>query len=188
MLINKNINDRHNVKVIGQKLQVGNKTGSDSVGQHLYLAVSAPGAADTGRSPTGPSAAPSGGDSGEGPHLRAAYSCSAAAGPPPPNSSESRRAVAAPATGHTSALQVHRCVCVSESALCSRAWARSTSILVQHLPPTSPTICTTYFVPPERFKLNYTTPTLTVRLSPSFRMLINNINGSPKYMLSTVFS
>lgn len=74
--------------------------------RHLYLAVSAPGAADTGRSPTGPSAAPRGGDSGEGPHLRAAYSCSAAAGPPPPNSSESRRAcVAPPATGHTSALQ-----------------------------------------------------------------------------------
>lgn len=76
---------------------------------HLYLAVSAPGAADTGRSPTGPSAAPSGGDSGEGPHLRAAYSCSAAAGPPPPNSSESRRPdVAPPATGHTSALQSRR--------------------------------------------------------------------------------
>lgn len=58
---------------------------------HLYLAVSAPGAADTARRPTGPSA-PSGGDSGEGPHLRA-YSCSAA---PPPNSSESRRAAVAP--------------------------------------------------------------------------------------------
>lgn len=65
---------------------------------YLYLAVSAPGAADTGRRPTGPSA--SGGDRGEGPHLRA-YSCSAAAGPPPPNSSESRRVPAPPATAHT---------------------------------------------------------------------------------------
>lgn len=58
---------------------------------YLYLAVSAPGAADTGRSPTGPSAACSGGDSGEGPHLRA-YSCSE------PNSSESRRPDTAPTT------------------------------------------------------------------------------------------
>lgn len=71
---------------------------------HLYLAVSAPGAAETGRRPTGPSAAPSGGDSGEGPHLRA-YSWRAAAGPPPPNSRESRRAPPAPpVTRHSSAL------------------------------------------------------------------------------------
>lgn len=90
-------------------------------GVHLYLAVSAPGAADTGRSPTGPSAAPSGGDNGEGPHLRAAYSCSAAAGPPPPNSSESRRAcVAPPATGYISALQTYRAVLANASTRCRR--------------------------------------------------------------------
>jgi hypothetical protein len=79
--------------------------GALCLAEHLYLAVSAPGAAETGRRPTGPRAAPSVGESGEGPHLRA-YSCSAAAGPPPPNSSESRRAPppAPPATRHTSAL------------------------------------------------------------------------------------
>lgn len=144
--------------MIRQSVQVGYKTRSESVGQHLYFAVSAPGAADTGRSPTGPSAAPSGGDSGEGPHLRAAYSCSAAAGPPPPNSRESRRAVPAPETGHTSALQAYRCVCVSESALGSRARARSTFILVQHLPSTSSAICTAYSVSPPCFILNVTKP------------------------------